>query len=210
MAAGNTATYNSAPDTSDIIVVSATAAGDALAGFTTTGIYVDLSAPGSNILTTAPGNAYQAVNGTSFSTPLVAGAIGLMLSINPNLTPTQIDTILKVTADDLGPAGWDPGYGWGRLNVGRAISLIDGMVNGAPDTNPPAVGFVKPQIGGPSNGLIGISGSELVQVNALDEGSVLEVSLFADGVPLGTSTSAPYTFYCDTSLYADGFLPRSP
>ena len=204
MAAGNTATYNSAPDTSDIIVVSATAGGDSLASFTTTGTYVDLSAPGSNILTTAPGNAYQAVNGTSFSTPLVAGAIGLMLSINPNLTPAQIDTILKVTADDFGPSGWDPGYGWGRLNVGRAINLIKGMLAGAPDTNPPAVGFVKPQIGGPSNGLIGISAGELVQVNALDETGALEVSLFADGLPLGTTTSAPYTFFCDTSMYVDG------
>ncbi len=204
MAAGNTATYNSAPDTSDIIVVSATAQGDSLAGFTTTGTHIDLSAPGSNILTTAPGNAYQAVNGTSFSTPLVAGAIGLMLSINPNLTPAQIDTILKVTADDLGPAGWDSGYGWGRLNAGRAITLIEGMMNGAPDTTPPAAGFLHPQIGGDSNGLIGISRSELLQVNALDEGSVLEVNLFVDGVSLGTSTSTPYTFYCDTSLFADG------
>jgi subtilisin family serine protease len=204
MAAGNTATYNSAPDTSDIIVVSATAAGDSLAGFTTTGTYVDLSAPGSNILTTAPGGGYQAVNGTSFSTPLVAGAIGLMLSINPNLTPSQIDTILKVTADDFGPAGWDPGYGWGRLNAGRALSLVEGMMSGAPDATSPAVGFVKPQIGGPSNGLIGISTGELVQVNALDEGRVLDVSLFADGAPVGTSTSAPYTFVCDTSSYVDG------
>jgi len=164
MAAGNTGTYNSAPDTPDIIVVSATAPGDSLAGFTTTGAYVDLSAPGSSILTTAPGNAYQAVSGTSFSTPLVAGAIGLMLSVKPDLTPVQIDTILKVTADDFGPAGWDPGYGWGRLNVGRAINVVEGMVAGAPDTTPPAVGFLNPQIGGDTNGLIGISGSELVQV----------------------------------------------
>jgi len=204
MAAGNTGTYNSALDTADIIVVSATAQGDSLAGFTTTGAYIDLSAPGSSILTTAPGNAYQAVSGTSFSTPLVAGAIGLMLSINPNLTPAQIDTILKVTADDFGPAGWDPGYGWGRLNVGRAISVIEGMITGAPDSTPPVVGFLHPQIGGDANGLIGISGSELVQVNALDESTSPEVSLFADGVLLGTSASSPYTFYCDASLYADG------
>jgi subtilase family protein/Big-like domain-containing protein/fervidolysin-like protein len=204
MAAGNTGTYNSAPDTPDIIVVSATASGDSLAGFTTTGTYVDLSAPGSGILTTAPGNSYQTVSGTSFSTPLVAGAIGLMLSINPNLTPAQIDTILKVTADDFGPAGWDPGYGWGRLNVGRAINVIEGMVTGAPDTTSPAVGFLKPQIGGAANGLIGISGSELVQVNSLDESTSPEVTMFADGVEMRTSAFAPYTFYCDTTLYADG------
>ena len=204
MAAGNTGTYDASPDSSSIIVVSATDQSDGLAGFTTTGCYVDLSAPGTGILTTAPGGGYQSVNGTSFSTPLVAGAAALMLSANPNLTPAQIDTILKVTADDLGPAGWDPGYGWGRLNVGRAINVVEGMLTGSPDTTPPAVGFLNPQIGGPANGLIGISGSELVQVNALDDRTPLEVSLFADSVPLGTSTSAPYTFYCDTSSYSDG------
>jgi thermitase len=204
MAAGNTGTYNAILDTPDIIVVSATNQSDGLAGFTTTGSNIDLSAPGVGILTTAVNNNYQSVNGTSFSAPLVAGAIGLMLSVMPSLTPTQIDTILKVTADDLGPAGWDPGYGWGRLNVGRALNVIEGMVTGAPDTTPPAVGFLHPQIGGDSNGLIGISAGELVNLNALDDRGVTDVSLFMDGTLVGTDASAPYTFYCDTSLYADG------
>jgi thermitase len=204
MAAGNTNSYFGAPDTPDIIVVSGTDQSDQLAWFTTTGSYVDVSAPGTGILTTSPGGTYQAVNGTSFSTPLVAGAAALMLSVNPNLTPAQIDTILKVTADDLGPAGWDPGYGWGRLNVGRAINTVEAMLNGAPDITPPALGFAQPQIGGPSSGLVGISGGELLQVNALDDRGVTQVSLFADGAPLGTNTSAPYNFNWDTSLLAPG------
>lgn len=204
MSAGNTGTYNAILDTPDIIVVSATDQTDGLAGFTTTGSNIDLAAPGAGIWTTAVNNNYQSVNGTSFSAPLVAGAIGLMLSVNPNLTPVQIDTILKVTADDLGPSGWDSGYGWGRLNVGRAVSVIEAMIEGAPDSTPPAAGFFQPQIGGDANGLIGISEGELVQVNALDETGLLDVTLFADGALLGTSASAPYTFYCDTSLYADG------
>ena len=204
MAAGNTGTYYSVPDSPAIVVVGATNQIDGLASYSTTGSYVDLSAPGSAILTTAPGGTYQAVSGTSFSAPLVAGAIGLMLSVMPNLTPAQIDTILKVTADDLGPAGWDPGYGWGRLNVGRAVNVIEGMVTGAPDTTPPAVGFLQPQIGGDANGLIGISAGELVNLNALDDSGVTDVSLVIDGTLVGTAASAPYTFYCDTSLYADG------
>ncbi len=204
MAAGNTNSYFGAPDSPDIIVVSGTDQYDQLAWFTTTGSYVDVSAPGTGILTTTPGGGYQAVNGTSFSAPLVAGAVGLMLSANPNLTPAQIDTILKVTADDLGPAGWDPGYGWGRLNVGRAINTVEDMLTGAPDTTPPALGFVQPQIGGPSSGLAGISGSELLQVNALDDRSVTEVTLFADGASIGTNASAPYSFNWDTSSFADG------
>lgn len=204
MASGNTGTYFSVPDSPSIVVVGATNQNDGLASFSSTGSNVDLSAPGSSILTTGLGGTYPSVSGTSFSAPLVAGAIGLMISINPNLTPGQIDTILKVTADDLGPAGWDSGYGWGRLNVGRAITVIEGMMTGAPDTTAPAAGFLHPQIGGDANGLIGISAGELVQVNALDESTSPEVTLFADGQPIATSASAPYTFYCDTSLWADG------
>lgn len=204
MAAGNTNSYFGAPDSPDVIVVSGTDQYDQLAWFTTTGSYVDVSAPGTGILTTTPGGGYQAVNGTSFSAPLVAGAIGLMLSANPNLTPAQIDTILKVTADDLGPAGWDPGYGWGRLNIGRAINTVEAIMNGAPDTTPPALGFVQPQIGGESSGLVGISSGELLTVNALDDRDVTEVSLFADDALISTSAAAPYNFDWDTSSFVDG------
>jgi len=204
MAAGNTNTYFGAPDAPEILVVSGTDQIDQLAWFTTTGSYVDLSAPGVGILTTAPGGGYQPVNGTSFSTPLVAGSIGLMTSLNPALTPAQIDTILKVSADDLGPAGWDSGYGWGRLNIGRAIGIVEGMMMGSADTTRPALGFAQPQVGGTQNGLIGISRGEIVSVNALDDRAVASVSLFADGAPVGTITSAPYNFSCDTSSYADG------
>lgn len=210
MAAGNTNSYFGAPDAPEIIVVSGTDQTDQLAWFTTTGSYVDISAPGVSILTTAPGGGYQPVNGTSFSTPLVAGSIGLMMSLNPALTPSQIDTILKVSADDLGPAGWDSGYGWGRLNIGRAIGIVEAMMMGDADTTRPALGFAQPQVGGTQNGLIGISHGERVSVNALDDRAVASVSLLADGAPVGTmtsatsATSAPYTFYCDTSSYADG------
>jgi len=210
MAAGNTNTYFGAPDAPEIIVVSGTDQSDQLAWFTTTGSYVDLSAPGVGILTTAPGGGYQPVNGTSFSTPLVAGSIGLMMSLNPALTPAQVDAILKVSADDLGPAGWDPGYGWGRLNIGRAIGIVEGMMMGSPDTTRPALGFAQPQVGGTQNGLIGMSAGERVSVNALDDRAVASVSLLADGAPVGTITtatsgaSASYNFFCDTSSYADG------
>lgn len=207
MAAGNTGTYNGVIDSPSTIVVSGTDQTDQLAWFTTTGSYVDISAPGVSILTTAPGGGYQPVNGTSFSTPLVAGSIGLMMSLNPALTPGQIDTILKVSADDLGPAGWDSGYGWGRLNIGRAIGIVEAMMMGDADTTRPALGFAQPQVGGTQNGLIGISHGERVSVNALDDRAVASVSLLADGAPVGTltsATSAPYTFSCDTSAFADG------
>ena len=204
MAAGNTGGYYAGSDSPYITVVGATDQNDGLAAFSRTGPLVDLSAPGLGILTTGLDGTYQQVSGTSFSAPIVAGAVGLMLSVNPLLTPAQVDTILKVTADDLGPSGWDPGYGWGRLNVGRAIKVIEDTLAGASDTTLPAVGFLQPQVGGPNSGVIGISSGELVQVNALDDRGVADVSLFVDDALIGSDSIAPYTFYANTSSFADG------
>lgn len=60
---------------------------------------VDISAPGYDVmLSTSPGQ-YVTGNGTSFAAPLVSGTISLMLSVNPCLSPDQIEYILKQTAD---------------------------------------------------------------------------------------------------------------
>ncbi|MBD1858026.1 MULTISPECIES: S8 family peptidase [Leptolyngbya] len=54
-------------------------------------------APGVNIYSTVPNGNYASENGTSMAAPHVAGVIALMLSANPNLTPTQIRQILTQT-----------------------------------------------------------------------------------------------------------------
>lgn len=61
-------------------------------------------------------------SGTSFSTPVIVGAVALMAQAFPNLTAAQIVSILFNTADDLGAAGIDPIYGHGRLNIDRAFA----------------------------------------------------------------------------------------
>ena len=70
------------------------------------------------------GARYIRAVGTSMATPHVAGAAALLLEENPTLTPAQIKTLLQDTADDLGPPGWDPAYGWGRINLENAIDNI--------------------------------------------------------------------------------------
>lgn len=67
--------------------------------------------------------------GTSSSTPKVAGIVALMLSKNPNLTPSEVKTILKNTADDIDSPGIDDKSGAGRVNAFKAVSSITNGIN---------------------------------------------------------------------------------
>jgi thermitase len=125
----------------DVIAVGALGANDEVAPYSNTGEYVRLTAPGgvggSNrnnpldyILSTwppaldsaigQPGYSYEV--GTSMAAPHVSGTAALLWSTNPALTRDQIEAILFETADDLGPPGRDERYGYGRVNVQRAIA----------------------------------------------------------------------------------------
>jgi subtilisin family serine protease len=67
-----------------------------------------------------PGYSYEV--GTSMAAPHVTGTAALVWSTNPSLTRDQVEQILFDTADDLGPPGRDDRYGYGRVNVQRAIT----------------------------------------------------------------------------------------
>ncbi len=66
--------------------------------------------------------------GTSASAPIVSATIALMLEKNPNLTVSQIYNILKESADkigdDYGINGHSIQYGYGKINVDRAIDMV--------------------------------------------------------------------------------------
>jgi subtilisin family serine protease len=74
----------------------------------------------------------MAFNGTSMATPHVSGAIALLLSAIPQIRNELsgadrtyfIEDLLAGSADELGECGHDTRYGWGRLNVLRAIALL--------------------------------------------------------------------------------------
>lgn len=65
--------------------------------------------------------------GTSASAPVVAGAVGLLLSADPTLTRNEIFWLLSQTAQKLGSVtysdGFHPDYGYGRLDIGAAMTL---------------------------------------------------------------------------------------
>jgi subtilisin family serine protease len=82
-------------------------------------------------LTGAVGQAATVVNvatswdhfdGTSMATPHVSGVAALVFGESPNATPTQVESILKSTAKDLGPAGYDTTYGFGIPQADAAVA----------------------------------------------------------------------------------------
>jgi subtilisin family serine protease len=64
---------------------------------------------------------YAQFSGTSMASPHASGVAALVTGKNPALTPDQVRQILRSTADDRGLAGWDPQYGYGRVNARKAI-----------------------------------------------------------------------------------------
>lgn len=85
---------------------------------------VDLCAPGQSVLTTAKSGGYEYASGTSFSSPIVAGACAVLIAADPSLTAETVETILKSTALDLGTAGSDSYYGSGLIQLNTAVASI--------------------------------------------------------------------------------------
>ncbi|TAH34642.1 MAG: hypothetical protein EYC70_17070 [Planctomycetota bacterium] len=110
-------------DYPDTEVIGATDINDNRAWFSSWGDVVDVVAPGDNIYTTMLGSTYTFTSGTSFSTPHANGIASMIWSANPFLTPNEVEARLFACCDDLGAAGNDRVYGWGLVNLRRAIEL---------------------------------------------------------------------------------------
>ena len=192
--AGNTGAYLAAANSATMITVAATDAADQRASWSSYGPSIDLAAPGVNIWTTIPGGGYGAVSGTSFSSPLTAGVVALMLSANPALQPSQVDEILSATADDLGTPGRDDYFGYGRINASRAVAAAKGAAT--VDAQAPSVAISSP--GGTVKGIV------VVDVAATDNVGVNRVDLYAGGALVATDAVAPYSFSWNTATRADG------
>ncbi|MCH2142438.1 MAG: S8 family serine peptidase [Phycisphaerales bacterium] len=103
-----------------------------LASFSTYGSGLFCSAPGESILTTdwtgsngfASGD-YTTIDGTSFAAPYAAGVAALVLSMDPSLTPDEVEDIMADTAMDRGSSGYDTQYGWGIANAAAAVAAVD-------------------------------------------------------------------------------------
>jgi len=104
-----------------LIAVGASDVNDKITSFSTFGPWTSVAAPGANIITTAMGGAYKAVDGTSFSTPLTAGVVALMLGNGQAKNPAGIKARLQSTAVDIGAPGVDDKAGAGRIDAAKAV-----------------------------------------------------------------------------------------
>jgi serine protease len=154
-AAGNeaTATPSYPASYNGVVSVSAVTINRTLASYSNFGATVDIAAPGGDagdvngdgyvdrVLSTSADDTsgqvqynYQFLNGTSMAAPHVAGVFALMKSVNPALTPDNIDTLLaagRLTVD-IGAPGRDNSFGHGLIDALKAVQAAQNAGGTAP------------------------------------------------------------------------------
>ncbi|MFZ1318220.1 MAG: Ig-like domain-containing protein, partial [Candidatus Nitrotoga sp.] len=133
------------------------------------------------------------------SSPIVAATAALMISANNNLSPVDIEQILKSTAADLGTAGYDDYYGAGRIDAAKAVLAAQSIIKTSTslDTQAPTILITSP-VGSK------VAGSVPVDVNYSDNVGVTRVELYVNGQKFATDDNAPFAFAWDTSALMDG------
>jgi len=149
-AAGNNGTQYSSMWPAEhprVVAVAATDAADNVTSFSSRGTYVDVAAPGLDILSTCKSGNFCQMSGTSMASPMVAAAAAVLRSQDQTRTPAQVQNMLESTAKDLGPAGRDVSSGMGLVQVARAAGAT------TPVAAPPAAPVTPPAA--PSNITVG-------------------------------------------------------
>lgn len=118
-------------DCVNALCVAATDQSDVITYFSNYGTPIDVSAPGINIRSTViGGSGYASYQGTSMSSPIVAGVAAVVLAVHPELEPLELKSRIEMTTDDINDI--NPDYagllGTGRVNVYQA-ALYDLIPN---------------------------------------------------------------------------------
>ncbi len=93
--------------------------------FSNSGPQLSLTAPGYDVQAAWTDGGRVYFTGTSASAPVVAGSIAALMSANPGMTGADAAQILQQYSSDGGPAGADPAYGSGTVNLGWAMNRND-------------------------------------------------------------------------------------
>lgn len=116
-----------------VITVGATTILDRMSSFSNYNEKLSVSSPGSNIISTLPGDKYESYSGTSMSTPIVSGLLGLMKSHYPEISNDELKTCLVTTTDpvDVHLERYAGKTGTGRINAYKAMLCVDALKKSA-------------------------------------------------------------------------------
>jgi len=207
----------------NVIAVAATDQDDNRAFFSNHGLWVDVAAPGVDILSLRAKNTdmygdvihivdkyYYIASGTSMACPVVSGVVGLLLSNKPNLNQKEVKTIISNAVDELNTTKY---IGLGRINAYKAlvtepaIAILDSIPNwkqgmeGIVDINGTASGegfqYYVVEYG---KGKLPISWTELVNSTHTKEGVLasIDVSSLDEGI-----YSIQLKVICNSGTYKD-------
>ncbi len=192
------------------VAVGATDFEDAIASLSSRGpsfwneIKPEVSAPGVDIRSSVPGGGYEGGwNGTSMAAPHAAGLVALLLSANPNLNVDEVEDFMKYTAADLGPAGPDNAYGWGRIDAYEAVrwalsaGKLYGLVN-SETRRPVDSGFVN---SGSNPRMYESTNLRLYQSTGIPDAVVSGVSQGGDRFTTTTNDAGVYEVSVPGGLY---------
>lgn len=121
---GNDGQRSQTNDWANVTVVGASTTSNSVANFSNYGPGIDLVAPGTSIRTTTRTGGYTGATGTSFASPLAAATMALMRAADPGLPAGDIEQILKDTARDIGPVGFDEFAGHGIVDAAEAVRTV--------------------------------------------------------------------------------------
>ena len=166
----------------NVMAVASTTSSDTQSSFSTEGSYVEIAAPGSSIYSTVPGGSYASTSGTSQATPHVAGLAAAVWSLNPSLTNSQVRALINNTAVDLGSAGRDIQFGYGRIDAYAAATqglnaakIADPSIPAYSENEPLMVDLTAPHV--PGEILVKMVNTSRVQLT--DNVETLFASVFA-------------------------------
>lgn len=189
---GNPVSYPAAY--TNVIAVGATNSSNTRANFSNYGNYVDVAAPGVDILSSVPPSGYESWPGTSMATPFVSGVAALLAA--QGRTASEIRQRIEGTATDLGTAGRDNSFGHGLVNAEAAVA----GGGTPPPPPPPGEDTTPPEISSsnPSPERTGVARSAMVTATAseeLDANTVNEVNV---DLYRGGSTPVDASVRCDS------------
>ena len=107
---------------SDVIAATATDARDKLYKNANRGSYIAIAAPGVDVLAAGRKKGYGLNSGTSMAAAYVSGSVALMLQTSPGLNSARAVERLAASARDLGDSGKDSDYGYGLIDIAKAIN----------------------------------------------------------------------------------------